>query len=122
MKNAEPDKKVLTPEEAIKKRPKENVTVQFKVASGELTSHFAGSDLLANSEIELTDGKRFSILLRRPVRDQIMRLGIEPAKHFSGKVIRVTGRVQPVVPPNSNGDGPFWIIVDEIKQFEVVRQ
>jgi uncharacterized protein (TIGR03067 family) len=121
-KDAQPEQRVLTPEEAIELRPKEKVTVQFKVASAELTSHFAGSDLLANSEIELMDGKKFSVLLRRPVRDQIMRLGIEPAKHFSGKVIRVTGQVQPVLPPNTNGEGPFWIVVDDLKQFEVVRQ
>ena len=114
----EPD--VLTPEEAIQQRDKEKITVQFKVASAEMTSHFGGSDLLANSEIELTDGKGFSVLLRRPVRDQIIRLGIEPAKHFSGKVFRVTGRVQPVLRPDT-GKGPYWIVVDDLKQFEVVR-
>jgi RNA polymerase sigma factor (sigma-70 family) len=34
---AKPEQKVLTPEEAIKRMPKENVTVQFKVASVEVS-------------------------------------------------------------------------------------
>jgi RNA polymerase sigma factor (sigma-70 family) len=119
-KDAQPKQNVLTPDEAIQQRDQERMTVQFKVASAQFTSHFKGSDLLANSEIELTDGKKFSILLRRPVRDQIVRLGIEPATHFGGKVVRVTGRVQPVLPPDT-GKGPFWIVVDDLNQFEVVR-
>jgi uncharacterized protein (TIGR03067 family) len=114
--------RALTPAEAIQQREKEPVTVQFKVASVRLTSLFGGSDLRGNSEIELTDGTKFSVLLRKPVRDQIVRLGIEPAKHFSGKILRVTGRVEPVLPPNTNGEGPFWIIVEDLKQFEVVRE
>ena len=76
---------------------------------------------MANSEISLKDGKNFSVLLRRPARDQVIRLGIEPAKHFNGKVIRVTGRVQAELLPDKGG-GPFWVILDDLKHFEVVRQ
>jgi hypothetical protein len=121
-KDAQSERKVLTPEEAIQQRDQETITVQFKVDSVRVTSLFGGSDLLGNREIELTDGTGFSILLRKPVKDQITRLGIEPAKHFGGKVIRVSGRVQPVLPPNTNGEGPYWIVVDDLKQFEVVAE
>jgi hypothetical protein len=75
---------VLTPEEAIKQRPKEKVTVQFKVAAVEAMpnpgSGFGGPVYY----IFLKDGGRFTARLSRAA-DQIMRLGIEPVKHFSGR-------------------------------------
>ena len=37
---------MLTPEEAIQQREKEKITVQFEVASAEMTSHFGGTDLM----------------------------------------------------------------------------
>jgi RNA polymerase sigma factor (sigma-70 family) len=114
----EPD--VLTPGEAIKQRTKEKLTVQFKAASVEVTP-LDGLQIEGYNEgpfIRLKDGNKFSVLLRGPATYQIMRLGIDPAKHFSGKVIRVTGQVQP-----DNGKGPpFNIVVDDLNQFEVVTE
>ncbi len=55
-KAAQPEQMLLTPEEAMKQRPKEQVTVQFKVVSAELTSHFAGSDLLAIQKLNSRTG------------------------------------------------------------------
>jgi hypothetical protein len=36
-------------------------------------------------------------------------------------VVRVTGFVQPVLQVDK-GEGPFWIDVDDLKHFAVVRQ
>jgi hypothetical protein len=83
--------------------------------------------------IRLIAGKDFSVLLRGPASYQINRLGIDPAKHFSGKSVRVTGRVlpdpaqiitntnPPTVVKNDKGP-PFQIIVDDLDQFEVVAE
>jgi hypothetical protein len=43
-----------------------------------------------------------------------MKLGIEPVKHFSGKVVRVTGRVE----PGSGSSFQMW--VREITDIEVM--
>lgn len=110
-KNAKTEQKVLTPEEATK-HWSEVVTVQFKVASTEETN--AGVVTLMDEN----GRKGFQVLLSRPIRDQIIRLGIEPTKYFNGKVIRATGAVQRLV---GLGGRPFWIVVDDLKQFEVVR-
>jgi hypothetical protein len=112
LKNAKTEQKVLTPEEATK-HWSEVVTVQFKVASTVETN--AGVVTLMDEK-----GRNgFQVLLSKPIRDQIIRLGIEPTKHFNGKVIRVTGEVQRLI---GLGGRPFWIVVDDLKQFEVVRQ
>jgi uncharacterized protein (TIGR03067 family) len=111
--NAQPEQNVLTPEEAIKQRPKEKVTVQFKVAKVEAMHNpgtgFGGPDYY----IFLSDGGRFTARLAKTA-DQIMKLGIEPVKHFSGKVVRVTGRVE----PDSGSSFQMW--VREITDIEVM--
>lgn len=50
-----------------------------------------------------------------------MRLGIEPAKHFSGKVVRVTGRVQSVLEPGT-AEGPYWMVLADLNHFDIVHQ
>ena len=57
----------------------------------------------------LKDGGSFSVRLVPPAMYTIMRLGIEPDKHFSGKVVRVTELVEP------DPAGPsFHIRVDDL--------
>jgi hypothetical protein len=133
-KNAKKEPDVLTPEEAIKRMSKEKLTVQFKV-TGVIVSPLEGLKVEGYNEgphIRLMDGKEFSVLLRGPASYQIMRLGIDPAKHFSGKSVRIAGRVLPdpyqimrldTDPPTviENDKGPpFQIIVDDLDHFEVV--
>jgi hypothetical protein len=112
-KPAEKEQKVLTPEQAIKQMPKEKVTVQFKVAKVEAMhnpmSGFGGPDYY----IFLSDGGKFTARMAKTA-DQIMKLGIEPVKHFSGKVVRVTGRVE----PDSGSSFQMW--VREITDIEVM--
>jgi DNA/RNA endonuclease YhcR with UshA esterase domain len=114
--NANTEQKVLTPEEAIKQMPKENVTVQFKVASVQAMpnpgSGFGGPDYY----IFLHDGGKFTARLARAA-DQFMKLGIEPVKHFTGKVVRVTGRVEP-----DSGKPSFQMWVRDLADIEVVKE
>jgi RNA polymerase sigma factor (sigma-70 family) len=126
--------KVLTPEEAIKQMPKENVTVQFKVASVELVHK---NKIGLGYYIYLNDGGKFTALMGRSA-DQFMNLqfmkhGIkvgtvvseEKAKEvqkasvedFSGKVVRVTGRVE----PDSVTVNAFQMWVHDLADIEVVK-
>jgi hypothetical protein len=118
-KNAKKEPDVLTPAEAIKQRDKGKVTVQFEVASVEaflLDGAIAEGSRISRLEVRLKDGNNFSARLTGRVTYQIERLGIDPAKHFSGKVVRVTGRVQQIESART-----FQIVVDDLNQFEVVR-
>src|SRR5437588_4690795 len=111
-KNANVERNVLTPEEAIKQGPKEKVTVQFKVTAVQdmskmRTGGFGVGYLL------LKDGGSFSVRLVPPAMHTLLRLDIETGKHFTGKVVRVTGFVQP------DPVGPsFHIRVDDFNQAE----
>jgi hypothetical protein len=113
-KNAKQEQKVLTPEEAIKQRPKEAVTVQFKVASVEAMPNPCGGFGGPNYYIFLHDGGKFTARLARAA-DQFMKLGIEPVKHFNGKVVRVTGRI---APDARNSSFRMW--VRDLADIEVV--
>lgn len=117
---AKKEQNVLTPEEAIKQRPKEKVNVQYKVASVEVTP-LDGVKVEGFAEgpcIRLYAGAKFSVLLKGMASHRIVRLGIEPGKHFNGKSVRVTGYVVPDVVEGP----PFNIIVDDLDQFEVVQE
>ena len=107
-------KKVLTPEEAIKRMPKENVTVQFKVASVEVTGPYFGYGIA--SYIYLKDGGKFTARLIVHDADQIKKLGIEAVADFKGKMVRVTGRVEP-----ESGNESFQMWVRET-QIEVLKE
>jgi uncharacterized protein (TIGR03067 family) len=113
-KDAQPERKVLTPEQAIK-NPKENATVQFKVAKVEVMPNpgtgFGGPTYY----IYLHDGGKFTARLAKAA-DQFMKLGVEPVKHFTGKVVRVTGRVE----PHSGSTFQMW--VRDLADLEVVKE
>ncbi len=104
-------KKVLTPEEAIKQMPKENVTVQFKVASvhrpDPSQSNHYGPPLIC---ISLRDGGKFTAVLL----DHALALG--RSEDLTGKMVRVTGRVEPA------GDALFRMVVRDANNIEVVKE
>ena len=116
-KNAKTEQKELTPEEAIKQMPKENVTVEFKVVAVQVEPNH---DYLAfgspDNYIFLKDGGKFTARLGHAA-DQIMKLGIDPVKHFNGKVVRVTGRVEP-----ESGNRSFQMWVLDQTHIEVVKE
>jgi RNA polymerase sigma factor (sigma-70 family) len=110
-------KKVLTPEEAIKQMPKENVTVQFKVASVEVDGPYTGFPVTYN--IDLKDGGKFTARLTdnafTPLDVHMKKLGIEGVNDFKGKMVRVTGRVE------GSGDTLMMWVPDHAN-FEVVKE
>jgi RNA polymerase sigma factor (sigma-70 family) len=117
-KTAPKEQKVLTSEEALKLRSKEKVTVQFKVVGvdvGANQAHLRGFYL--GPRIFL-NGDNCSAVLAPPVQQTIHRLGIDPVKHFTGKVIRVTG----VVVQNAPQGPGCYIVVHDLNQFTVVRE
>ena len=109
-KTAQKEQKVLTPDEAIKLRSKEKVTVQFEVATVQDTTQ---SNLYGYMIplIILRDGGHFAVSLAPPVPETILRLRINSVKHFTGKVIRVTGVVQP-----HPAESSFYIVVNDLNQ------
>ena len=113
--NAKKEQKVLTPEEAIKLGSKEAVTVQFRVTAVEVFPNpgtgFGGPTYY----IYLKDGGRFTARLARAA-DQLMGLDIDPVKHFNGKLVRVTGRVE-----SDSGSGTYHIWVVDLTQIELVK-
>lgn len=115
--NAKTEQKVLTPEEAVKLRSKEKVTVQFKVAAVQDETRSPGSGF-GPLPILLKDGGKFAVALLPPATTTIMRLGIEPGKHFSGRVIRVTGIVQPVEGERPYYGQAYYILVEDLNQAE----
>lgn len=121
---ARTDKKVLTPAEAIKQRL-EKVTVQFTVTTTQTfqitKSNAVGEPAGSSGEgcyLKADDG--FSVELIPTVMDAIRRLGIEPDKHFKGKVIRVTGPLQ--AGPSPSAMEQFQILVSDLTQLEVVKE
>jgi RNA polymerase sigma factor (sigma-70 family) len=130
--------KVLTPEEAIKQMPKENVTVQFKVASVEMTvkNQFVPDGVTYN--IYLHDGGKFTALMERSANQfmsrQFMKHGFkagtvvteEKAKEvlnasiedLNGKVVRVTGRVDPH--PTDGNSIQMW--VHDLADIEILKE
>jgi hypothetical protein len=130
-KNAGTKQKVLTTEEAIKQRQateqaikqsQEKVTVKFKVTVAQTMrvskSNVIFEDVGFNEVLLLKDGDTFCVQLLPPTMDTIRRLGIEPETHFKGKVVQVTGLLQPGQP--AFGTGQFQIAVTDLTQFAVV--
>ena len=98
--------------------PKEKVTIRFKVTAVQDESRSPAGGFGVGF-ILLKDGGSFSVRLVPPAMDTIMRLDIEPAKHFTGKVVLVTGFVQ----PDPTGSS-FQINVDDLdrSQFTCLKE
>jgi uncharacterized protein (TIGR03067 family) len=111
----EPEKTVLTPAEAIKQLPKGEVTVQFKVVKVEAMRNPSTGLRAAFHYISLSDDGKFTARMAKTA-DQIMKLGIDPGNHFGGKVVRVTGRVE----PDSKSSFQMW--VRNLADIEVVKE
>ncbi|HEX5033033.1 MAG TPA: hypothetical protein VFW62_01015, partial [bacterium] len=109
---------ILTSEQAIKQRPKEPVTVQFKIA--EVHAAPSPGTGFGQDVILLKDAGKFSARIEEPARVMILRLGIEPEKYFLGKVIWITGLVEPV--PGTDAEPSFHIRVKDLMQLNVVRE
>jgi hypothetical protein len=112
------EKKVLTCEEAILQCPKEPVTVQLKIAEVHATPGPRGG--FGNNAFLLKDGGKLLARIEEPARAMILNLGIEPEKYFLGKVIWVTGLVEPL--PGTGAEPSFHIRVNDLTQLKVIKE
>lgn len=89
--DAEKDAKPLTPEEAAK-HVNEKCTVALEVKSTGATRD--KSMIFLNSAAKFRDAKNFTVVIDRKAIAKFQQAKIEdPAAHFKGKTIRVTGTV-----------------------------
>ena len=130
---ANKEQKVLTPEEAIKQRPKEKVTVEFKVKRSLTLANPAfvpeGGEI---DYITFQYDDRFYVCLYGKAVTQIKRLGLEPGSavlrgpgfvprgYFADKVIRATGQVVAEEEP-VGAKTKYYVVVEDLDQLEVVR-
>jgi RNA polymerase sigma factor (sigma-70 family) len=129
-KDAKPGQKVLTPEEAIRLKPKEPVTVKFEVAAV-LTMRASKSNMIGanagfNEVLLLKASDSFVVQVRPPAMETLKRLGIDPEKHFKGKTVRVTGQFGPgpfvnLLPPGLYPD-QYQLAGIELSQIEVLAK
>ena len=70
------------------------------------------------------DGEEFWVMVSRETATRLLRLGIEdPAEHFRGKVLRVSGTVERVTPPSAPAKTTYYKIhVTSLDQLESVHQ
>jgi uncharacterized protein (TIGR03067 family) len=82
--------KPLTPAEAAKK-VNEEVTLQMDVKASSLR----GTNCWLNSESNYRDAKTFTVFINKDAMEKFKAAKIEdPAAHFRGKTIRVSGKVE----------------------------
>jgi DNA/RNA endonuclease YhcR with UshA esterase domain len=106
------DVKPLSPAEAAKNVDKK-CTVEMEVKSAGKSGN---RRVFLNSEANYRDGKNFTVLLNRDVLAKFKKVKVEdPAEHFKGKTIRVTGTVKLY---NNRPE----IAVDEPSQITVVEK
>jgi hypothetical protein len=86
------DDKPLTPAEAVKK-VNEKVTVQMEVKAAKDRLEKRG-EIYLDSEEDFRDPKNLGVVVTRAGAAKFKEAGIDdPAGHFKGKTIRVTGTV-----------------------------
>ena len=108
---ADPPAKPLSPAEAAKK-VNEKVTVQMEVKST------GGKEVcFLNSEADYQDAQNFTVFLPREAMEKFKKAKIDdPAAHFKGKTIRVTGTVK------LYRDKPEIVVNDPDKEIKVVEK
>jgi RNA polymerase sigma factor (sigma-70 family) len=124
---ARKERKVLTPEEAIKQRPKEKIAVEFKVSYA--TIHQNPAFVPEGGEIDCIDFKYddrfYARLYGKPVT-HLKRLGLAPPRmgfnisYFTNKVVRVTGLVV-AEEELATEKTKYYVVVEDLDQLEVVR-
>jgi DNA/RNA endonuclease YhcR with UshA esterase domain len=109
---AEENAKPIGPEEAAK-QVNEKVTLRMEVKSAALR----GSVCFLNSQEDFKDARNFTVFLGKDALEKFREAKIEdPAAHFKGKTILVTGKVTIYrEKPQIAVDGPDQIKIEEKK-------
>jgi hypothetical protein len=110
----EEEARPLSPAEAIKQVGKK-VTVQFKVRAAKDRLRKRG-EIYLDSEKDFKDAKNLAVVVTRAGAAALKKAGIaDPAGHFKGKTIRVTGKV-------IRKDERPRIEVDDARQIKLVEK
>ena len=108
------DRKVLAPADA-RKKVGETVTVEMTVKASKNRLEKRG-EIYLDSEEDFRDEKNLAVVIQKAGAEKFQQAGIDdPAAHFKGKTLRVTGVVTLVE------DRPR-IVVDDPKQVQVVEK
>ena len=90
--HADEPAKTLTPAEAAKK-VNEKCTVEMEVKAVGMAK--SGKAVFLNSESDFKSPKNFTIMLGQSVLEKLKKAKIDdPAAHYKGKTVRVTGTVK----------------------------
>jgi hypothetical protein len=120
------EEKPLTPAALVEKKVEGQATIEFPVEEVGLilTSRATLTDeseplFIAPKTADKKAGRVY-VLVSWEVATRLKRLGIEnPAQHFQGKVVRVSGTVERL----TGSTGPeYRIQVTSLDQFEVIRK
>ncbi len=122
--------KPLTPEAILENKFESKATVEFlvdEVRTVNIDSTFMPG--LSHAQIikvkisEAKEGHEFLVIVSRETATRLLQLGIEdPAEHFRGKRMRVSGTVERVTPPSAPAKSIYKIHVTSLDQLENIRQ
>jgi hypothetical protein len=110
----------LTPQQAMRRTGDAPVTVEFQVLS---VFPYGSIGLALSPEAKRDERKdQFVLVLSDKAQQQLRRVGIHDlSRHFRGKDLRATGRVQSDFFTGLNATGTFFrLTVDDISQLEKV--
>lgn len=132
------NKRVLTPDEAIRMAEDSDVTVEFKVQfvaksnliksddkkdAGWLSGHGPADICLRPQNPADRKQARFSAILTEKTIKQFNRAGVQDIeKHFTGKTIRVTGRTKKIDYRGYRTPLEVEIVIDDLSRIEVANQ
>ena len=130
------NKRVLTPDEAIRMEEGSDVTVEFKVQfvakatliksddkkdAGWVSGH-GPADICLRPENPADRKARFSAILTEKNIKQFNKSGVQDMeKHFAGKTVRVTGRTKKISYRGYGTPMEVEIVIDELSRIEVVN-
>jgi hypothetical protein len=137
MDTAPEKKQVLKPDEAIRMAEDSKVTVEFKVqfvtkavlvksddkkVAGWVNGHGPGDICLRPQAPTDRKQARFLAILTEKAIKQFNKVGIQDiAKHFSGKIVRVTGRITRIDYDGLATPSEIELVIDDLSQLEVVN-
>jgi hypothetical protein len=130
------NKRVLTPDEAIRMAEDSDVTVEFKVVfvakanliksddkkdAGWASGHGPG-DICLRPQNPADRKARFSAILTEKTIKQFNGAGVQDIeKHFKGKTVRVTGRIKRIHYDGYGTPVEVEVVIDDLSRIEVVN-
>jgi hypothetical protein len=122
------EKKPLSAETILEKKVEGKATVEFLVRE----VHTLNIDALFVPDVSHAqiikakvskDGHEFWVIVSREIATRLLRLGVvDPAEHFRGKLIRVSGTVERVAPPSLPSPAVYKLHVTSLDQLESIRK